>query len=121
MGYESKVYVVRKSRYFDYNEVIAMVDLSKMGYWKYNGKTFRDLFTLPLEGEMYRDDGNTLFEKDCYDDDIEGAHIEDVLEWLREFNQHEDYWRAKAFQAMLESFSEYREDLRDLYCYHYGY
>lgn len=118
MGYESKIYIVKKSEYFAYNEVIATFDLCKMGYERYGGKTFRDLFTLPLDGDMYGDDGETLITEDCYGDPVEGAELSDVLKWLRKFNRDDDYWRAKVFQKLLEQFAKHDDTL---YCYHYGY
>lgn len=118
MGYESKIYIVKKSEYFAYNEVIATFDLCKMGWDMYNGVTFRNLFTLPLNGDMYMDDGNTLITEDCYGDAVEGAKLSDVLEWITQFNKHDNYWRAKVFEQLLKSFKRYGDDL---YCYHYGY
>lgn len=118
MGYESRIYIAKRCEYFAYYEVIAEFDLCKMGYDMYNGKTFRNLFTLPLEGDMYMDDGNTLITEDCYGDAVEGAELTDVLDWLNEFNRHNDYWRAKVFADLLHTLNKYDTDL---ILYHYGY
>jgi len=118
MGYESKIYIVRKSEYFDWNEVIATFDLCKMGFEMYNGRTFRSLFTLPLGGDMYGDDGNTPITEDCYGDEVQGAEVADVLKWIKKFNKKNDYWRAEVFESLLESLASHEDNL---YCYHYGY
>ena len=120
MGYESKIYIARKHDFgTGYNEVLATFDLCKMGYEMYKGKSFRHLFTIPLEGSMYMDDGNTEIHKDCYGDDVEGAKLMDVILWLNEFMKHDSYPRARIFYDLLKSLQKnYSEDL---ICYHYGY
>lgn len=118
MGYESKIYITRKSKYSDWNEVIATFDLCKMGWDIINGKTFRGLFTEPV-GTMYADDGNTEIHEDCYGDAVEGAPIHDVINWISKWVYANDYGRARVFLNLLESMEA--EIDGDLYCYHYGY
>lgn len=122
MGYESKIYVIRKHKSIhgdkDWDDVIATFDLCKMGYDEINGKWFRRLFTEPV-GTMYADDGNTEITEDCYGDAVEGAPVYDVLLWMSKWLETNTYNRAKAFYRMLIAIAE--EIDGDLWCYHYGY
>ena len=118
MGYESKIYVTRKSEYSDWNEVIATFDLCKMGYDLIDGKPFRQLFNEPL-GCLYGDDGNTKLCEDCYGDAIEGAPIENVADWIGKWLKVNDYWRARVFHKLLNELIKDCDG--ELWCYHYGY
>lgn len=122
MGYESKIYIARKHGFngcTDWNEVLATFDLCKMNYDIYKGNRFRDLFTIPLTGSMYMDDGNTEIHKDCYGDEVEGAYITDVMDWLEEYLKDNDWYRARIFYDLLKSFQKHSEG--ELILYHYGY
>lgn len=117
MEYESRIYVTRKAENFDWDEVIAVFELCKMGWDTVNGVTFRNLFTEPV-GEMYGEDGNTRIETDMYGDAVEGAPIGKVIAWLDRWLKDHDYPRARVFHTMLESMT--LEIPGDLWCYHYG-
>lgn len=118
MGYESKIYITRKNEYSDWNEVVATFDLCKMGHDLIDGKPFRHLFTEPV-GCMYADDGDTELRKDCYGDDIEGAPIESVIEWLGKWLETNHYARAEVFYTLLMEMDAKIDG--ELWCYHYGY
>lgn len=49
MGYESRIFFVERKTCFDGRVIIgseiSRFDLSKMGYYQYNGKSFREIFT----------------------------------------------------------------------------
>lgn len=118
MGYESKIYITRKSEYSDWHEVIATFDLCKMGWDKIDGLSFRDLFTEPV-GTMYADDGDTEIRQDIYGDAVEGAPINKVIHWMYKWLKVNDYYRARVFYTLLKSIA--KELGGDLWCYHYGY
>ena len=122
MGYESKVYVTQKSRNLSipFYDVVATVDLCKMGWSIYNGKKFRQLFTLPQDGHLFMDDGNTVLKEDAYGDPVEGAPIDEVIDWLEKFTADTDYPRAN---ILLSTLYAVRQGMKwgDLLCFHYGY
>ena len=122
MGYESKLYIVQKHDEFTkpWYEVLATIDLAKMGYDIFIGRAFRNLFTIPQDGDMYGDDGNTNITEDCYGDPVEGALIDDVIDWLKEFTANNDYRRANVCLDLLLSFRRQPWDA-PLLCFHYGY
>ena len=140
MGYESKVYIVqewescvpdRKA----YGDLIAVFDLSKMGYEIHNKKSFRDLFYLDRTCDIYSVDGRVnvpeecwkckikekeseIITEDCYGDPIEKADNAELIAWLEESLKKDYYWRAEALLECLKTL--YARGI-DFSVYHFGY
>ena len=118
MGYESKLYVVEKTKVpthndkYKYAQVIAMFDLCKVGLHR---SQFRD-----TEYAFYADDGNTLVTEDCYGDSIGELTISEMIKIIEE-KQTDDpgYRRWKPCLALLKSFDE--NEWEGLAVLHYGY
>lgn len=117
MGYESRLYIVKKCDAINYAEVIARYDCSNMGYD--NG--WRELFNKPFDCKMYMEDGNTLIEEDCYGDKLQSADFPTVIEWLEKEVEKRDYRRLKPLLSLLKGFdlSQCRDGEMEIV--HYGY
>lgn len=130
MGYESKVYIcnrIRNNTYI-YNEVIAAVDMCKMGY----DSGWAELFSKKLDGDFLgfdhdnprnQDRENTEL-LDAYDEPMMYADIDTVKEWVNnQIENGEDYRRLFVLKAVLDSFDKTRwgSDRAKLIVVHYGY
>lgn len=122
MGYESKIYVVKKGlispdenrKYWA--EVISMFVCEIPGLHQIFKKK-SDLF-------IFSDDGETKIYKDAYGDDITEATISEVIGFLESKIENENSCpRIRPLLALLKSFeSDGCKDLVCLhYCLHYGY
>lgn len=130
MGYESKVYICSRisNEVYIYNEVIAAVDMCKMGYD--NG--WCDLFTNKLDGDFLGFDHdnprNTDWEDtellDAYDKPMMYADIDTVKEWVdKQIADGDNYRRLFVLKAVLDSFDKthWESDRAKLIVVHYGY
>ena len=123
MGYESKLYIVERGTLKDddgmtYAHVIAMFDMSKMGYH------FVDVFEKKTDLYFYASDGNTRIVEDMYGDPITEATVEDVIDVLEEAVENgDDYRRIFPLLAALKTIYEQQTDGRwgELAVLHYGY
>ena len=126
MGYESKVYIC--SRIINYNEVIAAVDMRKMGY----DTGWAELFNKKLDGDFlgfdHANPRNQDWENrellDAYDEPMMYADIDTVKEWVnKQIENGDDYRRLFVLKAVLDSFDKTRweSDRTKLIVAHYGY
>lgn len=130
MGYESKVYIcsrIRNNTYI-YNEVIAAVDMCKMGY----DSGWAELFSKKLDGDFLGFDHDNPRNQDwentelldAYDEPMMYADIDTVKEWVNnQIENGEDYRRLFVLKAVLDSFDKTRwgSDRAKLIVVHYGY
>ena len=130
MGYESKVYICNRisNNTYIYNEVIAAVDMCKMGYdigWP-------DLFSKKLDGDFlgfdYDNPRNQDWENtellDAYDKPMTYTDIDAVKEWVNnQIGNGNDYRRLFVLKAVLDSFdkTQWESDRAKLIVVHYGY
>ena len=130
MGYESKVYICSRisNAEYIYNEVIAAVDMCKMGY----DTGWHDLFNKKLDGEFLGFDHDNPRNQDwentelldAYDEPMMYADIDTVKEWVNnQIENGEDYRRLFVLKAVLDSFDKTRweSDRAKLIVVHYGY
>lgn len=130
MGYESKVYICNRisNDVYTYNEVIAAVDMRKMGY----DTGWRDLFTKKLDGDFFGfDHDNPRYQDwtdaellDAYDEPMMYADIDTVKEWVDDqIINGDDYRRLFVLKAVLDSFDkpQWESDRAKLIVAHYGY
>lgn len=125
MGYESKVYVCERNEHKDsrnnnvlwvYNEVIAAVDMCKMGY--NNG--WRELFNKELTGDFLgMDNGDETITEDLYGEALKYTEIDKVITWLENEMQKSDYRRLAVLYNMLRGFDI--NHWGNLIVVHYGY
>lgn len=106
MGYESRIFVVRKTDSFA--SVIAIVNMGKMGLtgWK-------ELFKAPIDFEFYYNE--KVVKTDCYGDVPKYAEVSDVLNWLE--NDTEHYYMKDVLEGILKPL----EILKGFKVIHYGY
>ena len=119
MRYESKIYVVRKSKFsLDddgkcWGEVVAMFNACKF-------PGLPEVFKQKTDCFIYADDGNTSITKDEYGKPLTEAPLSDVINFLEnEIKEGETYRRINPLLGLLKSFDE--SQWRDLVCLHYGY
>ena len=119
MGYESKIFVVKKSNLHPepdgvYAEVIASIRLSKIG-----GRPA--CFKRPTNCFIYADDGDTHITKDEYGDPLYECSVNECFHWLQDtmMKAGGDYWRYYILDGILRGIPESIED--KLVCLHYGY
>lgn len=128
MGYDCRIYVVRKMRnglIHEHNkiwaETIAMFELCKMDY---DGAYHALLKTAtPTNSYIYTDDGNTELLTDCYGEELKEMTLAEVVSALMADEATGHYRRLPPVIAFLESLqaaneSEWGGELRIL---HYGH
>ena len=130
MGYESKVYICSRisNNAYIYNEVIAAVDMCKMGYdtgWPelFNKKLDGDFLGFDHDNPRNQDWENTDL-LDAYDEPMMYADIDAVKEWVnKQIENGDDYRRLFVLKAVLDSFDKTRweSDRAKLIVVHYGY
>ena len=120
MGYESKIFVVRKGGLQgdhgkNYAQEIARFDLCKVygvsNYLRNAPKT--DCY-------IYADDGNTEIIVDRYGEELTECTPEKLIDLIeKDIEKGGEYWRYNLILATLREL----EKLKDLqiYCLHYGY
>lgn len=117
MGYESRLYIVKKCSQINYAEKIAIFDCSCMGY--NNG--WKELFNKPFDCTLYLEDGDTEVEKDCYGEELKCADFSAVIEWLEKEVKKSDYRRLKPLLGLLKSFDLSQWTDGEMLIVHYGY
>ena len=115
MGYESRVFIVEEHDTTKWSDVIAVVNMCKMG------PGFKGIFTQPVSNDFYApNDGNARVKEDAYGEKIKAADVQTVINFLeQEVKRGEDYRRIKPLLSLLKSFEPAK--CRNLKVYHYGY
>lgn len=115
MGYESRVFIVEEHDTMKWSDVIAVVNMCKMG------PGFKGIFTQPVTNYFYApNDGNARVKEDAYGEEIKAADIQTVIYFLeKEVKRGEDYRRIKPLLSLLKSFETAK--WTNLKVYHYGY
>ena len=126
MGYESRLYIISKRKESNFGDVVAMMDMCKMG-----DNDFFDLFTYPIDFDAYHDDGNTPIKEDSYGNICSYAYLKDVLEWLEPYykrlkradGKYGVYRRIRPLYKFLKSFNnpQWVNNNNDILVLHYGY
>lgn len=122
MGYESKLYIVRKSNHWQeegkrFAEKIAEFNMCK----------FRDLADKmrnqpKTDCYIYADDGNTMILEDCYGEKLTEATPKFVIAVLEKILANgEDYWRIYPLLAFLQSLEQMIGQDENIVVLHYGY
>ncbi len=131
MGYESRIYIVEREEHKNwvYGSKIAQFDLCKMGYYMFDGKSFKDLFNKEIDFDLNINVEN----KDCYNPedyriDAYGEHckytnIDVVIYWLEIYTKEVNYRRAELFLNFLYTLKEQiKKGMWGEICIvHYGY
>lgn len=133
MGYESRIIVIDKEKITSWtgNEMVitnelAVFNLSCMGYKEINGKSFRDLFTTPIDFDLlgYVDDEE---DPDIRRQDMYGEHckyttnFDEVIEWLEASEKEDPYRRSRMLLGFLKSFKDNVKFFNEVCLVHYGY
>ena len=115
MGYESRVYIVKKSRESNYAEEIAKFNCRGMA----DGWT--NLFDKSFIGDLYADDGNALITEDKYGKELKYADFPTVIAYLEKEVKKDDYRRLKPLLSLLKGFdlSQWRDG--EMQIVHFGY
>jgi hypothetical protein len=119
MGYESKIYVVEKSRHswrddgMVYGSVVAMVDMCKC--YPLSDYLRRSPAT---NCYIYADDGDTEITEDRYGQALTETSIADTIEHLEKVMVSDYYWRYDLLLSVLKEVNEYDGRIVVL---HYGY
>lgn len=125
MGYESRVYIVKKSGLYSraddgsrkcWAEKISMFNMCKAG-------DFPSVFKKETTCYIYDDGGDAQVLKDCYDKPLTEASVDDVIQWLETEGEKEDYWR---FTVLLETLMAIKKSyngrsIENIAVLHYGY
>jgi hypothetical protein len=126
MGYESRIYVIRKTDTpagvdgkFKYAEVMAFYDMCKF-------PPFQKLFNSDCPATNYAFyEGDAEITEDEYGDPLRERSIEEVLECFDQIIALDDdtahYARVKPLLAMLKEFKEIQTSWYRLAVLHYGY
>ena len=124
MGYESKIYIVEKTKYswdeengMKYARVLAMFDVSKfyeLSDWFENKPATKHY--------IYADDGDTQIIEDRYGDTLKEASVKEVIDKLERIVENgNDYRRIFPLLATLKVFEEQSIHWGNIAVLHYGY
>ncbi len=122
MGYESKIYVVRKTDLswnnedtMKYAQEIAKFDMGKC-------YSLSDILREQPKTDcyIYADDGNTRILEDCYGNALTETSLAEAIEILKQVIAKADYpyWRYDVLLKSLEAINEWDNNFHIL---HYGY
>ena len=124
MGYESRIYIVRKTSCswtkedkMKYAEVLAMFNVSKfyeLADWFRNKPATKHY--------IYADDGYTQIVKDRYGDTLKEASVKEVIDRLERIVENgKDYRRIFPLLAALKAFESHSNQWKNIAVLHYGY
>ena len=124
MGYEVKIYIVRKHRKIPmdtegkcYASAIAMFDLHKWG-----PLTEFDIERLPItDCCIYADDGDTEIIEDKYGDPIKEISVKELLELLRIDQTSSKCIEGRLIEAALIQLMVYPDEANNIVCLPYAY
>lgn len=122
MGYESRLYVVEKSKpsYIEndcmvWGEVVAVFDLCKCYLVSDELRKYPN-----TNAYIYADDGNTKILEDKYGEKLKEIPVKDTIKIIKKAMKKENYNRRyKPCLKLLESFN--LDEWDDLVVLHYGY
>lgn len=119
MGYESRLYVVKKTTLPGENNLrfaqkIAVFDLCKVPAVSDKMRAYKN-----TDAFIYADDGNTEITEDRYGDVLKEVPLADAIKILEYAAAKDDYWRYRPCIALLKSMQEYGQG--DIVVLHYGY
>jgi hypothetical protein len=128
MGYDSRLYVIRKTDVpatedgkFKYAETMAIYE---MGVFPPFQMLFNDGDYCPVT-EYAPCNGDSIIIKDMYDEPLREASLDDVIECLDQAIVLEEgaaqYARVKPLLALLNGFKKIRNDWYRLSILHYGH
>lgn len=119
MSYESKIFVVRtrrertvsKAGFRTFGEIIATFELGSLDYME----NFPAVFDKPINFDMYKEDGNTVYTTDNYGEALCYAPVGKVIDKLVSMADNDDwkYWRWEPAISMLQAFKPYKWNLGD--------
>jgi hypothetical protein len=121
MGYESKIYVVRKSNFNGTGEKKFAEKIAEFNLCKVYGVS-NILGNMPKTNcYIYADDGNTEIIEDRYGEELTECTPAELLEIIENEKQKDDfgYWRYDMILATLRELVKLKDER--LYCLHYGY
>jgi hypothetical protein len=129
MGYESRIFVIRKNDHpaladkgFLYAETMVIYNMCKF-------PAFQAIFNSDCPATKYapydQEDGDILIVKDKYGDPLRERTLEEVIDCLDQYitlnPEGEIYARVWPLKAMLEEFVKIQSDYYRLAVLHYGY
>ena len=121
MGYESKLYVIRKSCLskdecgLRFAEKIAEINLCCGPEWHQVAKCYPE-----TDSYIYADDGNSKITEDRYGDKLTEIPLASAIKILEEAYEHTNYRRYKIALGLLKSF-EPDKWIDEVVVLHYGY
>lgn len=141
MGYESKIFIVRKSNLapdtfgsakgLTFAMKIAEINLGKVGgmpkcfYLEPVDGSEKDKKPRVTKHFIYDSDGDTPLIKDKYGDNLAECTPKELLKWVTRAIEHGDFWgELHLLKAMLTEIVEDQEDIgcwNSVICLHYGY
>ena len=128
MGYESKIIFVERHKYSSgcvYGQEISIWDMCKMGWYEFNGKSFKDIFTIPIDFDLNLN-GDVCDEEariDNYGEHCKYTDVNTIINWLEKYVSKVEYRRADLLLAFCYSLKEQINNNRwnEICVVHYGY
>lgn len=120
MGYESRLYIVRKTTSFGYNtnlrwaQKIAVFDLCKVPAVSDRMRAYK-----ATDAFICADDGNTEIIEDDYGEALKEIPVADAIVILEDAAARDNYWRYRPCIALLKAIQEEKQS--DIVVLHYGY
>lgn len=135
MGYESKLIVGHRDHFNKYDqtsirdfcEVIMTLDLSCMCDARFSNQN-HELFDKEIDFDLFKDDGNTLYNKDDYGNVCYYTSLDNVIKYLEKTTKEKGYYRRadlalKALKAFKKRDWNWKSPTGygELVVVHYGY
>lgn len=119
MGYESRLYVVKKTTLPGENNLrfaqkIAVFNLCKVPAVSEKMRAYKS-----TDSFIYADDGNTEIVKDDYGDTLKEIPLADAISILEDAADKDDYWRYRPCIAFLKALQDCAPC--EIVVLHYGY
>jgi len=133
MGYESKVIAIQRVEYetptgntLVFGDEIAHFDLCKMGDEMVDGKRFNEVFTKPIDFDLYNMAEHSADDEwdrrtDCYGAICKMATIEEVMAWVEKSETIKEYRRAQLFYSFLLALVAHQHKFGTIMLVHFGY
>lgn len=120
MGYESKIYVVRKGHMLGDNTKRYAQKVAEFKLGKVYGVS-DPLRRMPkTDCYIYADDGNTEIIEDCYGDELTECTPANLIKLIEnDIALNGDYWRYSLLLATLREVEKLKDN--QICCLHYGY
>ena len=120
MGYESKIYIVRKGNFLGDNGKCFAEKIAEFNLCKVYGISNILRRKPKTDCYIYMDDGDTEILEDCYGDELTECKPDELVKYIeKDIEENGTYWRYNLILATLRELVTLNDS--QICCLHYGY